>query len=114
MCFKIIFKFSLVIMLLLQLTSIAQASWQEGLVQELRVLSKEWVVFYLDGNLRTDIPACAKNTYWVLNPATEAGKKMFSVLMGAKFAKAKVRVEGANDCVVSPRDGETVDVLRLL
>ena len=66
-----------------------------------------YTFFSLLGGTRTDRPACATQTHWVINNAYPAAKFQVNVLLAASLTGKRVRVQGTGDCAVWS-DSETV------
>ena len=60
----------------------------------------------------TGQPACASDGRMAINPATEPGRTMLSVLLAAKATQSTVEVRGKNNCDVMGAGQESISYIR--
>ena len=58
-------------------------------------------------------PACATDDRMSINPSTEAGKVIVSMLMAAHAAGQTVEIAGNGNCTLMGGDFETISYLRI-
>lgn len=103
-------KTSIAAIALTVLSSTASAGEVLGVVTTLLVRDSDGLVYVHLSGTPTGRPACAANTsYWMIpNENSEAGKKLYALLLGAKLAQQQVRIVGKTTCV-RWGDGEDID-----
>ncbi len=62
---------------------------------------------------RNGKPACATDDRMAVNPATEAGKVMLSMLLAAKAASQTVELVGSNNCNIMGQEFESINYMRV-
>lgn len=97
------------------LTPVSQAGEVIGTVKQVNVRHSDGLVYVLIHGTQSGRPPCASNTdYWMIpNENSETGKKLYSLLVGAKLADRSVRIVGANTCT-RWGDGEDINFVQLL
>jgi len=88
----------------------ASAGEVTGLVTDVLVRDSDGLVYVLVAGTGTNRPACAATTsYWMIpNENSEAGKKLYALLLAAKVSGMRVQVIGKNTCL---RWGDGEDIL---
>ena len=71
-----------------------------------------YVVVKIDAP-RTSKPACATDDRMAINPSTEAGKVIVSMLLAANAASQTVEVYGSNSCSIMGGDFENISYVRV-
>ena len=106
-----------VMLLLLVVSSSAVSGRALGTVELVQVghgytPDNVYVLVDIDGE-RTARPDCANDDRMALNPSSEAGKAMYSLLLSARLAGQVVEVIGTKDCELMGPGWESVSYMRL-
>ena len=84
-----------------------------GTVTSLLVRQSDGLTYFTVSGTATGKPTCATNSYWIIQDETsEAGKKLYALVMAAKIAEKQINVVGANTCT-RWGDGEDVKYVQL-
>ncbi|MGE5170867.1 MAG: hypothetical protein ACM3JC_10940 [Rudaea sp.] len=101
-------------MLLLAAGSARAQSSQIGTVDRLHIRATDGIVYFYIQGVRSTLPACASQPYWVIaNETSVSGKQQLALLMMAEAAGKPVIVYGAGTCTRWP-DGEDVREIAVL
>jgi hypothetical protein len=93
--------------LLLPLCAVAGGSIS-GTVGTLIVRQSDGLTYVYINGTATGQPACAVNTYWIIaNETSDAGHKLYALLLSAKIAGMTVSVMGDGTCT-RWSDGENI------
>ena len=93
------------------LSPVSFAGEVTGTVSTLMVRQSDGLTYFYMSGAPTGKPACASNSYWMIKDEnSEAGKKIYSLLLAAKISQTPIKVVGANTCTrwVDGEDVETV------
>ena len=88
----------------------AIAGTQSGFVKSLYVRDSDGVILVDLTGTGTLHPACALQTYWVLNETSQNAQRLFSMLLTAQTTGHVVTIVGKDTCNRWP-DGEDIDTV---
>lgn len=91
-------------------TMSVKAGEATGPVAHLIVRDSDGLVYVTIAGTPTGRPPCAAGTWYFMisNESSETGKKLYALLLGARFAGATVQIIGKNTCT---RWGDGEDIL---
>jgi len=100
-------------MLTLFAGSAIQAGEVTGKITSVLVRQSDGLTYFHVDATPTGRPACAAaTTYWMIKDEnSEAGKKLYSMILAARASGAEIRVVGANTCT-RWGDGEDIQWMR--
>jgi hypothetical protein len=92
----------------------SQAGTGAGTVANVTVRDSDGLTYVYLSNPPTGRPACAASTqYWMIpNENSEAGKKLYALLLAAQLSGRPVSITGKNTCV-RWGDGEDINLVIL-
>lgn len=101
--------------LMSSIPSFAQAAGTvTGTVASVLVRQSDGLTYFYVNGTASGQPGCATSTYWMISGETsDAGHKLYAMLLEAKISGALIIVTGAGTCIRWP-DGEDVLVVQLL
>lgn len=90
------------------------AGSQVGTVGYVIVRASDGLTFFtLAGAAKSDSPACATNSYWMIKDEnSEVGKKQYAMVLAAQASGRELTVVGMNSCT-RWLDGEDVNWMQL-
>ena len=93
---------------------VAYAGTVTGTVDILIVRQSDGLTYVYMNGTPSGKPACATKAYWIIQDEnSEAGKKLYALLLAAKASNSEIKIGGAGTCTRWP-DGEDIAWIQLL